>query len=341
MEIHINKSLKSKEEVSKIGLRLATEAIEGKHDKESLVSLSYFLLQTNQIDLIGKLSIGTLKYQKFLAVTPLLIALRQTKKFDESEALPFFITAAEETQQTEQLIQVTNIKSKDLVNLREQVIKKLHEKYNHRKFELLEKINFFKSEKLFDQEKITLQQLEQEFPNHLGIDSLISDCQNRSAAYVLNQQNFKKPWGDFERPLPLTSEEDKLLSLFEKELNLLCKKKPQSSYNFALLFYFLGDLDRSLKMLTHAPDSSSTEWLKLEIMIENRHFVSALELASILESKYAHDPETNFACVYAKARCHWGLNKVNSAINLISNLVLVRADYRSAQTLLSKWNGGL
>jgi hypothetical protein len=110
--------------------------------------------------------------------------------------------------------------------------------------------------------------------------------------------------------------------------------------DLALMAHFLEFHSEALVLLQFAPDSAAKDWLQVELCLETRRFIDALEVIGFLEHKYAGDPEANFALTLAKAKAFWGVGKSGNAIDLLTSIQNVRPNYRSVSSLLHQWRGG-
>jgi hypothetical protein len=98
-------------------------------------------------------------------------------------------------------------------------------------------------------------------------------------------------------------------------------------------------LDQVLERLkkNHSKETVPTDWLRAEILLRGRKFVSLLDHLTWLETAYADDPETVFSVQYLRAQALWGLNQKFVAIEIIEGLLQARPDYRTAHALLDQW----
>jgi hypothetical protein len=119
----------------------------------------------------------------------------------------------------------------------------------------------------------------------------------------------------------------------------MAQNDPHLAYDLALNLHFMSLDSDAIRVLEFALPSAAVDWLRLELMIQSRQFVSALDIATRMEIDYAADPESAFAVAYNRARALHGLGEIGSAIELIETLVRVRPNYKSAEALLREWLG--
>ena len=128
---------------------------------------------------------------------------------------------------------------------------------------------------------------------------------------------------------------------FFRETLKLAKNRKDLTFDLALSFHFMDRPQMALEILNGLKaneTNSSTRWLKLELLLCNRRFVEALDLALELEIAEADDPETTFAINYIRAQAFWGLGQKDQALALIESLSRVRPNYRSIHSLKHKWS---
>jgi len=211
-----------------------------------------------------------------------------------------------------------------------------------RKQALKDQIQFMRAQRLYEQELKLIEELEALFPSEADIREEKDELRLRWAREVVaNARATTDPAIELERKLEyLTPEEESVKAILVERAHEIAKEKPELAYDLAIGLNAMGFAREALEVLEHAKPSYAADWLKLELMIRARQFVSALEEATRLETEYANDPETFFAATYARARALHGLGEAASAIDLLRGLVRVRPNYKSAQSLLLDWSGG-
>jgi tetratricopeptide (TPR) repeat protein len=123
-------------------------------------------------------------------------------------------------------------------------------------------------------------------------------------------------------------------------MNEIACGKPDLAYDLAMGLQMMDFHSEALQILALASPSPAVDWLRLELEVRARRFVTALEEAHRLETLYASDPDAAFAATYARARALYGLGEKQTAIDLLRGLVKIRPHYRSAHSLLLDWAGG-
>ncbi len=215
-------------------------------------------------------------------------------------------------------------------------------KVSDRKQALRDQIQFMRSQRLYEQELKLIEELEALFPAEIDVQEEKNELRLRWAREVVaNARATTDPTAELERKLAyLSPEEENVKALLVERAHEIAKEKPELAYDLAIGLNAMGFAREAIAVLEHAASSPAVDWLKLELMIAARQFVTALEEASRLEEVYANDPEATFAATYARARALHGLGDAASAIDLLRGLVRVRPNYKSAQSLLLDWSGG-
>lgn len=218
-----------------------------------------------------------------------------------------------------------------------------------RKSALRERLNFFRSNRMYDEEAVTLEQLQRLFPDDDEFKSDEEDFQLRWAREVIAQRagartELTDEWQ--QRARQITPEIRSLKDLFFARCSELATQHPRFAYDLALVLVFMEFYSEAIEILDQATSASAEgteariDWLRLELLLLARHFVAALEEANRLEIAYAGSPDCTFAVVYARARALWGLGQGSMAIDLMRSIVNVRPHYKSASSLLADWSGG-
>ena len=119
----------------------------------------------------------------------------------------------------------------------------------------------------------------------------------------------------------------------EKEI---CRENPTLLYNLALFFKMTENPHFCLKLLEGAK-GFSIDWLRIEALIDAEQYLLVLDEISFLEGKYYDKPETSFASLYAKAIAFQHLGQNSMAIELMEKIIRVKPHYRSAHEYLKDW----
>ena len=238
---------------------------------------------------------------------------------------------------------------RSLIARREKLRKDQRQELEDKKTALKEKLLFMRSNRLFDQEKQVLEEIQALFPEEPEFAAERESFQIRWAHEIIAKAKpDSDPAGsstnlhsDLHWKLEkLSPEQLATKNLIVERAKELVKKNQHVAYDLAIGLHAMDLNFEALEILELGEKKSSSDWLKLELMILARQFVDALDHAGHLEVSYADDPDAAFAVIYARARALYGLGQVPMAVDLLRSLVRIRPHYKSAQSLLMDWSGG-
>lgn len=214
----------------------------------------------------------------------------------------------------------------------------LIQKMDQEKAKLLDQLEYFKSQRLFDQEKKNLMRLYKMYPNEPSIKHLYQENQLRYAEDFLNRRNksANKNLSQLQKEY-LKKEVD---AKFSESLLKQSQNNPDLIYDLAISALIHEEYETGLKILEPAESTSEIEWLRIELLLAAQRHLEVLQILPNLETQFAADAETFFATAYYRAQALWGLKQSHLAIEVLEALLESRPNYRSAQLLLSKWTSG-
>lgn len=226
-------------------------------------------------------------------------------------------------------------KREELVGLREG-------KILEKKEDLKERIEFMRANRMIEEEVKLVEQAAELFPEELEIRKQKDSLDIRVAQEIVaKSSHYDDPLRELRRHIEsLTPEQEQIKKLITERAKELAQKDQRLAADLAMSLHTMDFHNEAIEILALAPDSPSVDWLRLELMIHARQFVTVLEESTRLETKYANDPEGPFAATYARARALRELGQTEMAIELMESLVRVRPQYKSAQSLLLEWSGG-
>lgn len=208
---------------------------------------------------------------------------------------------------------------------------------------LKDKLEFVRNSRMYDEEEKVLAEIQTLFPDEPEFASDRDSFELRFAREVIAKSNHTHatdPTQDLVWKIEkLSPEQQTSKGLIVERAKEMAKENPRLAYDLAVCLHFMDFNAEALEVLEGAPRSPAADWLRLELMLRARQFLSALDEASQLEVDYADDPEAVFAVVYARARALWGLGQNLMAIDLLRSLVRIRPQYKSAHSLLMDWTG--
>lgn len=223
-------------------------------------------------------------------------------------------------------------------------------KLEARRKELKERIQFLKTGRMFAQEAEALREMEALFPDDQEFARERESFEIRLARDVIARASHSAttPTIDLDwRIEKLEPEGRGSKALIVARAKELIGSRPKLAYDLALALHFMDFNAEAVEVLDLAhprgpekADVFQVDWLRLELMLQGRQFLHALDEAARLELAYAGDPETSFSVIYARARALKGLGQDSMAVDLMRSLVKIRPNYKSAHSLLLDWSGG-
>ena len=195
----------------------------------------------------------------------------------------------------------------------------------------IQKLAFFKSSGLLNDELNHRKKLQAMFPNEHELHPSSIEFQNRRARDIL-ARSPKSDKTTIELPVLPASKEVVLLDTWLEDA-----KRYDALEDIAILFEFVEAPAWSIKILNEPNHTRSRDWLILELYLRAYKFIEALDYLDYLEQEYSADAETAFATNYARARAHWHLGNRELAIETLKSITEVRPNYRQAEILLQEW----
>ncbi len=214
------------------------------------------------------------------------------------------------------------------------------EKQNQAKLALREKIEFLRSQRMMDDESKALKEYHLTYPDDLDASLDQKAFDERWARHIVGENIDHRSLTIIEeKGAPLNEAQMAIRKLMVLRAKDIVKKEPKKNYDLAMTLAFMDFYEDALEVLRLSQRTAEAEWFELELLLKSRRFLEALELSQQLEVKFAQDPESSFAAVYARARALWGLGQKSQAIDFMKSIVKVKAHYKNAHSLLSHWQG--
>ena len=230
--------------------------------------------------------------------------------------------------------------SQDFIRLKKIHLEKLNQQIVLNKSELFHRLEYFRSNRMIEEEDKLLNELAELYPDDPQIKIDKQRHKERWARAIIAKKSFAALDKEFsETEIAMSDEELLVAKNLVSFIEELVIKKPDRSYNLSILLYNLELYEDCKKILSLAPSSLAVDWLYAEVLIRCRRFVESLDVVSNLEKKYADDPETTFGTTYYRALSLIGLGQIGTAAELLKSIVTIRPNYRSAHTLLHKLGG--
>ena len=215
------------------------------------------------------------------------------------------------------------------------------EKQNEEKLALREKIEFLRSQRMMDDESKALKQYHLTYPDDHDATLDQKAFDERWARHIVGENIDHRLLQTIieEKGAPLTPDQMAVRKLMVSRAKDIVKEEPKKNYDLAMTLAFMDFYEDALEVLRLSARSEEAEWFELELLLKSRRFLEALDLSQQLEVKFAQDPESSFAAVYARARALWGLGQKSQAIDFMKTIVKVKSHYKNAHSLLSHWAG--
>lgn len=213
-----------------------------------------------------------------------------------------------------------------------------------KKTALRQRLQFFRTNRMYNEESATLDQLRAMFPEDPEFARQEDDLAERWAREILSTRGSTLATDMTEelhsRARALSPEQKSIKDLIVRQCLEKATRTAEQAYDLALLLVFMEFYAEAVETLDLAPNSPAVDWLRLELLLKARQYVSVLDETTRIEIAYAGEPEATFAVIYARARALWGLGQAAMAIDLMRSIVSVRPHYKSAMSLLVDWSGG-
>lgn len=220
----------------------------------------------------------------------------------------------------------------------QQLQRRIQIKERHRQT-LLDQIRVFHQSRNYNIEKQSIQKFTKFFPNDkLGQEMLdryqLEDLQRFFQRY----QNEKQKETKNKTPDFTPAEQQKLNQYFEYAL----KQPAPALQSYIYFFIFVEDYAHALELVLKNSSSLSNDWLRLDLLLLNRKFATALAyMHEELEPTYQAEASFYSAKIYYVSQCFWGLGEQRKALELMKHLVEVHPDYRLASSFLKEWKSEL
>jgi hypothetical protein len=236
-------------------------------------------------------------------------------------------------------------------------VQSAQKQYDSIKKNLFNKLEYLRANRMINEEEKLIDQLIVMMPENLELKQQKNNFQERWARAIIARKSFESLDTTFDNPSrPLDTETETIVLAITQEMIVRSESNSTLVYDFAIALYFLEQYEVALQILAYASpipnlkskssnktnhenNDKSIDWFKIELLIKSRRYVESLDFISIIEKKYAADPETSFAGTYAKALTLYGLHQQSTATELLKSIVNIRPNYRSAHSLLQKWTG--
>lgn len=330
---------------AELGHKLVQDFHLGKIHQKQIKDLLLFLLNTRQLKSLIEVYVELLKDKQKPFFPPLLASLfwsevRRDKKLVQ-DILEDSISAALSLGTQNELLEIKELFHLPAVReIREKLSQSLSIKLQKQRDQLFEKLKFFRAQGIIEEERRVLALIERSYPDDPELWQIRTSFKERWAQHILNRPRPSRTIHLPRRPTR-SSDELKFVSFVSVELKKLIRAHPSNAYDAALCLLFMEAYTEALDVLGFHTMNQASDWLRLELHLMSGQYLNALEDCRQVEIRYSDQPETAFAASYGRAQALYGLGKTSEAIEVLSSLLRVRPSYRSAGSLLLKWEGEL
>lgn len=212
--------------------------------------------------------------------------------------------------------------------------------YENKKMSLMKELNFAKNQGLQEKKVHALDQLQRFFPGDKVVENAALSDKEQNARKIYNRiltkkekktsqksRSSAKPFEHFEHFLPT----------IKKQL----KKNPDYVYDFCLMFLQMDlPLDGLRVVDLMRRKSARLLWYELQLCLEAQQFARALSTIEFLQkSKISSDQ--SFSLLYYQAMALYGLGNKPLAIQIVKNILKIRPQFKSANSLLLEWESDI
>jgi hypothetical protein len=343
IELEIQKLINELTDLDDVADRLiqTIESSPTRFNEENITSVAQFLFNTGRNQKLIQFVLRHVGENKFYVPWPFFLeALGHAKiQLGEVEIKSIF----EGIQKSKAQAEASRAKSFDsyipiLSEWRAHRKYKIQKNYISKKSALIDELFMLRTEQLIDEEKKVLKRLQLLFPGDKDVAHEISEHKQRHALDILARHSPKPQSIEFRQPTVVDLQSELALNLLSTELLTIAKVDPKMAFEFAVAAFMLEAYPLALDVLQYSEQTESAIWLRLELLLNCRHFAELLSELAQVEILLAGDPETFFASTYLRAQALWGLGQKHSALELLHGVINLRPNYRAASTLLNVWS---
>lgn len=320
----------------KIGLRLKEH---GGQRAERRAFLN-FLIQSGDFKTAYELIGQWMPDKERIPWNEFLFLLKNSGYRPNKEFLDYFFKAMEDVSPKDAVLVFHGWNEIDsrFLELEKNFLKTLSKDSSDRLQLLFNKLDYFKTHRMIDEEQRLIEDLLLRFPENEKLQKDLQTFKSRWAHHLVAEKarNLTEDnWlASALKPKPEEWDFGNHLLIVMKESVRLNQAR---AYDFAIGFYLMELYHHAIEMIALAPENLATDWFRLEVLLKARRFLECLEMINFVETKYASDPETTFAATYLRSQVLYGLGQTYPAKELLRSIVHIRPNYRSASSLLAGW----
>ena len=311
-------------------------------DEDVFLAVCRFMYQSGLYQMLIKTAITRLKKEKIIPWALIIEILESQKVNIPNDKKAFFIKGIIAQKQIGALLTNHHWDEyyPELVDMKLEKKKQINEKNNHLYIKLMEDLQFIQSQGVLKKEEEILKKLKKIDPESPEIQEKWLQFREKWGRNIIHEKKTNLlNQSDFSITPP--KEEKKQAEKIAQSIKEILKEDSKSSYDMALFFSFIGYPYLAIQILKNHLDSTSSQWLYLDLLLQSQLYLDCLNFIDIMEEKYSEDPETVFALTYIRAKAYYGLGKKEKAKNILSDLSAVRPSYRLTYLLLKQWETGV
>lgn len=225
------------------------------------------------------------------------------------------------------------------VKMKSDEINQINREKNSQFVQLMEDLEFIKSQGFLKKEEEILKKLKKLAPDNPNVNEKWIQFRERWGRHIIQQ---KKQTGLKGTPSHISSdvvdpEELKQMESIVQSVHDLVVKHPDAGYNMALMLFFMGYPKFASQILKDHLHSDAAKWLYADLLLQSKLYLNCLSFLDVMEKEGEHQPETVFALTYIRAKVYYGLGKKKKGKDILTELLKVRPNYRLAHYLLEQW----
>lgn len=208
------------------------------------------------------------------------------------------------------------------------------QKYNKTKEDLIDKLQFARSQRLEVEVKKTLEKLIEAFPEDPSFVEEKGRYFEKEAAKVIDKSS--KAFANSKNMESLTPIYTPLYNA-EDVYNVIKGEFSEQNFSYLLeIFLIAGEDEIAIKILNeHEKLRKTYFWDHVEILIYKKRFLEALAQIKEMTELKSNDDEFNY--YYFTSVCLWSLNDKKTALETMKSIAKVRPQFRQTQIYLNLW----
>ena len=218
-------------------------------------------------------------------------------------------------------------------------ISEINRKKNSQFIQLMEDLEFIKSQGLLKKEEEILKKLKKLAPNNPNINEKWVQFRERWGRHIIQKkkQTTLKSTPFYANSEAMDPEELKQMENIVQSVRDLVVKQPDTKYNMALMLFFIGYPKFASQILKDHLHFSAAKWLYADLLLQSKLYLNCLSFLDSMEKEEGHQPEVVFALTYMRAKAYYGLGKKKKGKDILTELLKVKPNYRLAHYLLEQW----